>query len=96
MICCSASGVGRVCRIEKDLNDNEYIMIEIERPFFDRPNLQKVDYIPLLDWNAKCRRFSKYIDKGDVLAVKGRIETSEGIGVVIICEQISVILKEKR
>lgn len=95
MICCSASGVGKVVGIRKDLNNNEYILVEIERPFFDVPKNVKYDLIPLYDWKDNCRRFSKFISEGDIIAFKGRIETREEIGLVIVCEQLSVILKEK-
>ena len=67
MICCSASGVGRVVGIEKDLNNNEYVLVEIERPFYDVPNKQRFDIIPLFDWKDNCKRFSKFIDKGDII-----------------------------
>lgn len=95
MICCSASGVGRVVGIEKDLNNNEYVLVEIERPFYDVPNKQRFDIIPLFDWKDSCKRFSKFIDKGDIIAFKGRIETRCEIGLSVVCEQLSVILKQK-
>ena len=95
MICCSASGVGRVVGIEKYLNNGEYILVEIERAFFDTPNNVKKDFLPLFDWKDNCRRLSKFIGKGDIVAFKGRIETREEVGLVIVCEQIRVILKEK-
>lgn len=96
MICCSASGVGRVFKIENDINNIEYILVEIERPFFDIQRKQITDYLPLYDWNEKCRRFSSYINEGDIIAFKGRVETKTEIGVIIICEQIRVILKAKK
>lgn len=95
MICCSASGVGRVFGIRKDSRNNDYIIVEIERPFFDSQKKVKFDYIPLFDWNDSSRRLTKYYDVGDIVAFKGRVETREEIGIIIVCEQISLILKEK-
>ncbi len=96
MICCSASGVGRVFKIENDINNVEYILLEVERPFLGEQRKQVNDYLPLYDWNDRCKRFSYYIEEGDIIAFKGRIETKNEIGVIIVCEQVRVILKGKK
>ena len=96
MICCSVSGMGKVVGIENDLNNIEFLKVEVERPFVDRFQNKIIDIIPVYDWKSDCNRFSSYIDMNDLIAFKGRIETRDEVGVIIVCEQLSVILKVKK
>lgn len=96
MICCSVSGVGKVVGIENDLNNIEFLKVEVERPFLDRYQNKIIDIIPIYDWKNDCKRFSGFINENDLIAFKGRIETREEIGVIIVSEQLSVILKVKK
>jgi len=94
MICCVTAGIGKVVEIKKDLNNNEYLLVEVERPFNNFSNIRETDIIPLYDWKDNCCKFKDYFSKDDIVAFKGRIETRELMGIVIVCEQLSIVSKK--
>jgi len=101
--------IGRVCQdieVQKGNNGIEYTKVTIacQRPFKNaETNQYESDFIPVTMFDALCNIASERLHKGDMVALKGRIqsnpvELASGAKInalSIICERIAVISQYK-
>lgn len=66
--------VGRLVSI-KDLNGETIITIASNRPFKNAEGEYETDFIDFKLWGAVANSTKEYCKKGDIIGVKGRIQT---------------------
>jgi len=57
-------------------NKRTFIVIAIPRPFKNSDGLYETDFIKCILWNSVAEHTCEYCKKGDVVGIKGRIQTS--------------------
>jgi single-strand DNA-binding protein len=74
--------VGRLIKdVEvKEVGDNKKvstIVLAVPRPFKNAEGVYETDFIPCTIWNGIAETTAEYCGKGDLVGVKGRIQTNE-------------------
>ena len=73
--------VGRLTKdIEiKEIGDKKVstIVIAVPRPFKNQEGVYETDFIPCTLWNSIAENVAEYCKKGDLVGVKGRVQTNE-------------------
>ena len=80
-----------------------HITLAVQRPFKNVDNLYDTDFIRCVMWNAVAESATEYCKTGDVIGVKGRLETDtyedkDGNAkyfVQVVAERISFISSKK-
>lgn len=73
-----------------DIIEENYRYIEIERPVPVNGKFV-VDKIPVRYWNCDINGYFYKIKNGIVLGIRGRIETDEHMGLVVVAEEITTM-----
>lgn len=86
--------VGRLTKnVELNEIDNKkqaVITLAVNRTLKNEEGIYETDFIPVMLWNGVAEQTAEYLKKGDLLGVKGRIETNED-GIIIIAELVSIL-----
>lgn len=74
-------GVGRLVRdpeVVETENGKSYsqITIAVQRPFKNPDGVYEADFIECVTWDNIARNTAEYCHKGDIIGVKGRLQTS--------------------
>ena len=84
-------------------NKRTFIIIAVPRPFKNINGTYESDFITCILWNAVAEHTCEYCKKGDIVGVKGRIQTSnyEKDGVIkytteVIAERITFLSDSKQ
>ena len=79
------------------------IIVAVNRGFKNMDGVYETDFIPCILWNAVAENTCEYCHKGDIIGVKGRIQTSsveneDGYKnyVEIIAEKITFLSSKKQ
>lgn len=97
--------IGRVCQdveVQKGTNNVEYTKITLacQRPFKNNEtNQYDTDFVPVTLFDTLCNIASERIHKGDLVALKGRLQTNNVElakgpkinALSVICERIALI-----
>lgn len=71
--------VGRLVKepVIEEIEDRKYcnITLAVQRSFKNAEGIYEEDIIPITLWNGIAQNTSEYCKKGDVIGVKGRLET---------------------
>ncbi len=51
------------------------ITVAVDRPVLDQNGQRQADFIPVVAWNKQAENITKYLVKGRLVAVDGRIQT---------------------
>ncbi len=57
-------------------NKRTFIIIAIPRPFKNVDGIYETDFIKCILWNSVAEHTCEYCKKGDVVGIKGRIQTN--------------------
>ena len=95
--------VGRLTKdvevIETDGKTRSYITLAVSRPYKNADGEYGTDFIDCVLWDTVANNTAEYCHKGDIIGVKGRIETfinSEEKKVTqIVAEKISFLSTKK-
>lgn len=79
---------------EKDGKEYAEIVIAVNRSFKNADGIYETDFIPVILWNGIANNVKKYCRKGDLMGIKGRIETRED-KIVVIAEKVSFLSSNK-
>ncbi len=79
------------------------VVIAVQRPFKNTDGLYETDFIRCVLWNSMATNTVEYCKKGDIVAIKGRLqnnnyETSEGVkksNLEVIAEKITFVASKK-
>jgi single-strand DNA-binding protein len=81
----------------KELEDEKkvcYITVAVPRSYKNENGEYDTDFIKCTLWNGIADNASDYLNKGDVIAVKGRIQTTNG-EMEIVAEKVSFLSSKK-
>ena len=71
--------IGRLTKdvevIEKDGKTRSYISLAVQRPYKNADGEYETDFIDCILWDSVAKNTAEYCHKGDIVGVKGRIET---------------------
>ena len=74
--------VGRL--VENEVKENTFT-IAVNRAFKNAEGIYETDFIPcLIEGKDMCNNFKEYCRKGDIIGVKGRLETREDKLIVVV------------
>ena len=93
--------VGRLVdnpEVIKVSEDKKEAIIEIAcpRPFKNTDGEYETDYIKCYLWNAIASNTAEYCSKGDIVGIKGRIQTDENKEIKLIAEKVTFLNSNKK
>lgn len=84
--------VGRLVEeIKEERND---VVIAVYRAFKNEEGIYEQDIVPIQIWGGIRDKCKEYLHKGDLLGIRGRIETKED-KIVIIAEKVTFLSSKK-
>lgn len=91
--------VGRIAdEIEIKELENEskavYITLAVPRSWKNAEGNYDTDFVPITLWNMIAEHTAEYCKKGDLIGIKGRIQTEEK-NIQIIAEKITILNSKK-
>ena len=69
--------------------------LAVSRQFKNKDGIYETDFIPCVLWNGIAQNVNEYCHKGDVIGVRGRLQTNEDGQVVIIAEKVTFLSAKK-
>lgn len=87
--------VGRLVdtpEIKRTANNKEYteIVVAVNRPFKNEEGLYETDFIPCILHNDIARNTAEYCRKGDIIGIKGRLQ-SENKRLLVIADKVTFL-----
>ena len=91
--------VGRIAKeVEVLETDNgrkvSYITLACQRSYKNEEGVYETDSVPCTLWNGIAENVAEYCRKGDIVGVKGRIQ-SENNGIAVIAEKVTFLSSKK-
>lgn len=74
----------------RDEYDNGMITIAVARSYKNADGVYETDFIPCKLWGNMCETTLEYCKVGDILGVKGRLQT-DGPNVIVAAEKITFL-----
>lgn len=76
-----------------DEYDREYydIPLAVTRSFKNEEGIYETDFIRVRGWKTIGLQVQEYTRKGDLISVKGRLQTTIGNGLVLIAEKVTFL-----
>jgi single-strand DNA-binding protein len=62
-------------KVYEDGKEKLTINLAVQRSFKNDEGIYEVDYLRVILWNALATHTAEYCDKGDLVGIKGRIQT---------------------
>ena len=91
--------VGRLVKeVEvKEVDDRKvaYLTLAVQRSYKNEEGVYETDFVPCTLWNAIAENVAEYCRKGDLVGVKGRLQT-ENNGLVLVAEKVSFLSSAKK
>lgn len=91
--------VGRLTKnVELNEIDNKkqaVITLAVNRAFKNEEGIYETDFIPVMLWNGVAEQTAEYLKKGDLLGVKGRIESNEN-KIIINAEKVTFLSSKSK
>lgn len=75
-----------------------YITLSVPRSYKNSDGIYEIDFIPCMAWNNMADNLKEYCKKGDLLGIKGRIQTrqEEDKNIIeIVAEKVSFLSSGK-
>lgn len=69
--------------------------IAVSRSYKNTEGEYKTDFIDFTIWNEMAQNTSEYVQRGDIIGIKGRLETTEDKKLTIIAEKITFLSSHK-
>lgn len=71
-----------------------YINLAVNRAYKNEEGIYETDFIPCTLWNAIAEHTAEYCKKGDLVGVKGRLESGNN-GIELVAEKITFLSSNK-
>lgn len=85
--------VGRL--VENEVKENKFTLA-VNRAFKNAEGIYETDFIPcLIEHEGTCNNFKEYCRKGDIIGVKGRLETRED-KLIIVVDKLTFLSSAKK
>lgn len=93
--------VGRLVKdieIEKIDDDKEMVILHlaVPRAFKNIDREYDTDFIQIIAFNGIATKMSEYCKKGDLVGVKGRIESYEDKSIRLVAEKVTFLSQTKK
>ena len=90
--------VGRIVK-DLEIEENESkkvttVTIAVNRPFKNADGEYETDFIPCRLWDSIATNTCEYCKKGDVIGVKGKIQSDDS-GAYVIAERVTFLSSKK-
>lgn len=69
--------------------------IAVGRPYKNTEGEYETDFIPVHIYNEMAQNTSEYVQKGDLIGIKGRVETTDDKKLIIITEKVTFLSSHK-
>lgn len=70
------------------------ITLAVNRSFKNENGEYETDFVNIILWNGIAENASEYCKKGDVIGIKGRIQTNDG-KIEIVAERVTFLSSKK-
>ena len=88
--------VGRLTKEIQIINDNKAeINIAVPRPFKNKEGIYDTDFINVILYGDTANMAKEYCHKGDLIGIKGRIQSYEDLSIEIIAEKLTFLNANK-
>ena len=91
--------VGRLVKeVEvKEVDDRKvaYLTLAVQRSYKNEEGVYETDFVPCTLWNGIAENVAEYCRKGDMVGVKGRLQT-ENNGLVLVAEKVTFLSSAKK
>lgn len=92
--------VGRITnniKMQETEESVKYIVVRlsIPRPFKNSKGVYDTDYVNVKIIGTMAEQCSSYIEKGDMLGVKGRLSKTKGTNLEIVAEKVTFLSSKK-
>lgn len=91
--------VGRLVKeVEvKEVDDRKvaYLTLAVQRSYKNEEGIYETDFVPCTLWNGIAENVAEYCRKGDLVGVKGRLQT-ENNGLVLVAEKVTFLSSAKK
>ena len=71
------------------------IKLAVNRNFKNVDGIYETDFIPCILWNSVAATTTEYCHIGDVIGVKGRIQSNEDKSIVVVAERVTFLSSKK-
>lgn len=71
-----------------------YIKLCVQRTYKNEEGIYETDFIPCTLWNGLAENTAEYCRKGDLVGVKGRLESGNN-GIELIAEKVTFLSSSK-
>ena len=83
--------VGRISKdIEVEGETKAIVTLAVPRSFKNADGEYETDFIPCVLWNGIATNTKEYCRKGDLVGVKGRIQSNEN-GITVVAEKVTFL-----
>ena len=87
--------VGRIVKdIEQEGETKAIVTLAVPRSFKNADGEYETDFIPCVLWNGIATNTKEYCRKGDLVGVKGRIQSNEN-GITVVAEKLTFLSTKK-
>lgn len=84
--------VGRITTINKDNEDNKIkVTISVPRNYKNENGEYETDMINCTLWNNIASNINEYCHVGDLIGIKGRIQTSKDNVMELVAEKVTML-----
>ena len=92
--------VGRLTKnIQLEKNNGKgkaKLTLSVNRPFKNEEGIYETDIISCYLWSSVAENTATYCCKGDIIGVKGRIETNENKETILTAEKVTFLSNNKK
>ncbi len=71
------------------------ITLAVQRAYKNADGIYETDFIPVVLWTGIAEKTTEYCRKGDIMAVKGRLERLSGEELKIVADKVSFLSNGK-
>lgn len=87
--------VGRITKeIEVEGETKAIVTLAVPRSFKNTDGEYETDLIPCVLWNGIATNTKEYCRKGDLVGIKGRVQSDEN-GIVLVAEKLTFLSSKK-
>jgi single-strand DNA-binding protein len=82
--------LGRIAELKKDKEGNAFIKLAVQRAYKNKEGIYETDFLKIQLPKNLANNYIEYMQKGDLVAFKGHIETRNK-SIILIAEKITFL-----
>lgn len=92
--------VGRIGKdvelIKEDGKSYTNMTLAVQRTYKNEEGIYETDFIPCVLWSGIAENVAEYCKKGDLVGVKGRIQSDEDGSIKVIADKVTFLSTAKK